>query len=33
MDVDGQYRGLDQNIHKAEGFTNYTISPGDTYRA
>jgi predicted alpha-1,2-mannosidase len=34
MDVDGQYRGLDQNIHKAEGFTNYTIfSLWDTYRA
>jgi predicted alpha-1,2-mannosidase len=25
MDVDGQYRGIDHNIHKAEGFTNYTI--------
>ena len=25
MDVDGQYRGLDHNIHKAEGFVNYTI--------
>jgi len=34
MDVDGQYRGLDQNIHTAEGFTNYTIfSLWDTYRA
>ena len=34
MDVAGQYRGLDQNIHKAEGFTNYTIfSLWDTYRA
>ncbi|QNH61246.1 GH92 family glycosyl hydrolase [Hymenobacter sediminicola] len=34
MDVDGQYRGLDQNIHKAEGFTNYTsFSLWDTYRA
>ncbi len=33
-DVDGQYRGLDQNIHKSEGFTNYTIfSLWDTYRA
>jgi len=33
-DVNGQYRGLDQNIHKAEGFTNYTIfSLWDTYRA
>jgi predicted alpha-1,2-mannosidase len=34
MDVDGQYRGLDQNIHQASGFTNYTIfSLWDTYRA
>jgi len=34
MDVDGQYRGLDQNIHKAQGFTNYsTFSLWDTYRA
>jgi predicted alpha-1,2-mannosidase len=34
QDVDGYYRGLDQNIHKAEGFTNYTIfSLWDTYRA
>jgi predicted alpha-1,2-mannosidase len=34
MDVDGQYRGLDQNNHKADGFTNYTIfSLWDTYRA
>ncbi len=34
MDVDGQYRGLDHNIHKAEGFVNYTIfSLWDTYRA
>ncbi len=33
-DVDGQYRGLDQNIHASEGFTNYTIfSLWDTYRA
>lgn len=33
-DVDGQYRGIDQNIHKAENFTNYTIfSVWDTYRA
>ena len=33
-DVDGQYRGLDQNIHISEGFTNYTIfSLWDTYRA
>lgn len=34
MDVDGQYRGLDQNIHMAEGFANYTtFSLWDTYRA
>ncbi|WP_419788975.1 GH92 family glycosyl hydrolase [Mucilaginibacter sp. FT3.2] len=34
MDADGQYKGLDQNIHKAEGFTNYTtFSLWDTYRA
>ncbi|WP_303922914.1 GH92 family glycosyl hydrolase [Draconibacterium sediminis] len=33
-DVDGNYRGLDQNIHQSEGFTNYTIfSLWDTYRA
>ncbi|WP_088323405.1 GH92 family glycosyl hydrolase [Polaribacter tangerinus] len=33
-DVDGSYRGLDQNIHKSSGFTNYTIfSLWDTYRA
>ena len=33
-DVDGQYLGLDQNIHQSEGFTNYTIfSLWDTYRA
>jgi len=34
MDTDGSYRGLDQNIHRAEGFTNYTtFSLWDTYRA
>ncbi|MGL5271988.1 MAG: GH92 family glycosyl hydrolase, partial [Phocaeicola sp.] len=34
MDVDGQYRGLDHNIHQAVDFTNYTIfSLWDTYRA
>lgn len=34
MDVDGRYRGLDQNIHTAGGFTNYTtFSLWDTYRA
>lgn len=33
-DVDGQYRGLDQNIHTSDGFTNYTVfSLWDTYRA
>lgn len=34
MDVDGRYKGLDQNIHQAKGFTNYTtFSLWDTYRA
>ncbi|PST82950.1 sugar hydrolase [Pedobacter yulinensis] len=34
MDTDGQYKGLDQNVHKAEGFNNYTtFSLWDTYRA
>ena len=34
MDVDGQYKGIDQNIHRANGFTNYTtFSLWDTYRA
>ncbi len=34
MDVDGNYRGLDQNIHHADDFTNYTVfSVWDTYRA
>ena len=34
MDVDGSYRGLDHNIHKADGFENYTVfSLWDTYRA
>ncbi|MBT3209736.1 MAG: glycoside hydrolase family 92 protein [Bacteroidetes bacterium] len=33
-DVDGRYRGLDQNIHQSKGFTNYSIfSLWDTYRA
>jgi len=33
-DIDGHYKGLDQNIHKAENFTNYTVfSLWDTYRA
>ncbi|MBS1794786.1 MAG: GH92 family glycosyl hydrolase [Acidobacteria bacterium] len=34
MDTDGQYKGLDQNVHEARGFTNYTtFSLWDTYRA
>jgi predicted alpha-1,2-mannosidase len=34
MDVDKQYRGRDNNIHSAEGFTNYSVfSLWDTYRA
>jgi predicted alpha-1,2-mannosidase len=34
IDVDQLYRGVDNNIHKASGFTNYTIfSLWDTYRA
>jgi predicted alpha-1,2-mannosidase len=34
MDVDGSYKGLDQNAHQADGFTNYTtFSLWDTYRA
>lgn len=33
-DVDGNYRGLDQNIHESKNFTNYSIfSLWDTYRA
>ena len=33
-DIDEKYRGLDQNIHHSNGFTNYTIfSLWDTYRA
>ncbi len=33
-DVDGRYRGLDQNVHTSDGFTNHTIfSLWDTYRA
>ncbi|SEH07577.1 Glycosyl hydrolase family 92 [Candidatus Venteria ishoeyi] len=33
-DVDGNYRGLDQNIHQSDGFINYTIfSLWDTFRA
>lgn len=34
QDTDKQYRGLDQNNHVADGFTNYTtFSLWDTYRA
>jgi predicted alpha-1,2-mannosidase len=34
QDVNGEYRGLDQNIHKTDGFANYAIfSLWDTYRA
>jgi predicted alpha-1,2-mannosidase len=34
MDVDGRYKGLDQEIHQADGFINYTsFSLWDTYRA
>jgi predicted alpha-1,2-mannosidase len=34
MDIDHRYRGLDQNIHTADRFTNYTtFSLWDTYRA
>jgi len=34
MDRNGEYKGLDQQVHKAEGFTNYTsFSLWDTYRA
>ncbi|MFT3794281.1 GH92 family glycosyl hydrolase [Flavobacterium sp.] len=33
-DINGQYKGLDQNVHQANGFTNYTtFSLWDTYRA
>jgi predicted alpha-1,2-mannosidase len=34
MDVDQQYRGRDNKIHTAKGFTNYSVfSLWDTYRA
>ena len=34
MDANGEYRGLDQQTHKASGFTNYTtFSLWDTHRA
>ncbi|MBC7935344.1 MAG: glycoside hydrolase family 92 protein [Rhizobacter sp.] len=33
-DVNGEYRGTDKQVHKASGFTNYTVfSLWDTYRA
>jgi predicted alpha-1,2-mannosidase len=33
-DVDGEYRGFDENIHKADGFTEYSVfSLWDTFRA
>jgi len=33
-DVDGQYRGLDQKVHSANGFNYYTVFPlWSTYRA
>jgi predicted alpha-1,2-mannosidase len=34
QDVDGQYRGTDDKIHRAVGYNNYTVfSLWDTYRA
>ena len=34
MDVDGKYRGIDHQIHQADGFVNYSVfSLWDTYRA
>lgn len=34
MDVNGQYKGLDYEVHTADGFTNYTsFSLWDTFRA
>lgn len=34
VDVDGRYRGRDMQIHKAQGFQNYTVfSLWDTFRA
>ena len=34
MDTNGEYKGLDQEVHQATGFTNYTtFSLWDTYRA
>lgn len=34
MDANGEYKGLDKQVHKTDGFTNYTtFSLWDTYRA
>lgn len=34
VDIDGQYRGTDKKIHRADNFTNYTVfSLWDTFRA
>ncbi|MGC8864565.1 MAG: GH92 family glycosyl hydrolase [Bacteroidales bacterium] len=34
QDVDGRYRGLDGEVHQAEGYTNYTVfSLWDTFRS
>lgn len=34
MDVNGEYKGLDQNVHRAAGFVNHTsLSLWDTFRA
>ncbi len=34
MDVDSLYRGIDHKVHRARGFTNYTVfSLWDTFRA
>lgn len=34
MDTNGEYKGLDQEVHRADGFINYTtFSLWDTYRA
>ncbi len=34
QDVDGSYKGIDQNTHQAKGYNNYTtFSLWDTYRA
>ena len=33
MDINGDYRGMDRQIHRADGFTNYTVfSLWDTFR-